>query len=220
MAQQPDSKLILAGETLNASFTDADIAVARVSTNGVFDSSFDTGGVAIQSIGLSVDGAISAVVQPDQKILVGCRTAVGSNQRFGVLRLMADGSLDSSYGIGGRNYYEFGSAGSEILNGMALDSIGRAVLVGDVNNRFGVLRLLGDTPYFLNFTAITRLGNGHIRLEGTGVPNGAHTLLGADAIDGNYTPVSPVSADGSGNWEYEDASASPEGNRFYRLSYP
>ncbi|HEY9510415.1 MAG TPA: hypothetical protein VIV82_11195, partial [Verrucomicrobiae bacterium] len=61
---------------------------------------------------------------------------------------------------------------------------------------------------------------GHFLLQGTGVPNGAHTLLGADAINGNYAPVSPVNADNLGHWEFEDASASPDGNRFYRLSYP
>jgi hypothetical protein len=167
-----------------------------------------------------VDGAITAAVQPDNKIVVGCRTTVGSNNRFGILRLLPNGSLDSSYGIGGRNYFDFGTGGSEMFNGLALDPIGRAVMVGDVDNVFGVLRVAGDTPFFLNFTSITRLDNGHFLLQGTGVPNGAHTLLGSDAINGSYTPVSPVNADGSGNWEFEDLSASPESNRFYRLSYP
>lgn len=220
MTQQPDSKLIVAVETFNANLTDADIGVARLNTNGVFDSSFDGDGAVIQSIGLSVDGGFAAAVQSDNKILIGCRTAVGSNNRFGILRLLPDGSLDSSYGIGGRNYFDFGTGGSEMFNGLALDPIGRAVMVGDVDNVFGVLRVAGDTPFFLNFTSITRLDNGHFLLQGTGVPNGAHTLLGSDAINGSYTPVSPVNADGSGNWEFEDLSASPESNRFYRLSYP
>lgn len=220
LTQQPDSKLILLCETFNATLTDADIGVARLTTNAVFDASFDGDGAVIQSIGLSVDGAITAAVQPDNKIVVGCRTTVGSKNRFGILRLLPNGSLDSSYGIGGRNYYDFETATTETLNALALDSIGRTVMVGDVNNVFGVLRVTGDTAFLLNFTAITRLGNGHIHLQGTGVPNGAHTLLGADAINGSYTPVSPVSADGLGDWEFEDTTASPDDNRFYRLSYP
>lgn len=221
LAQQSDSKLLLVGESLHLPQNDIDISVARVSTNGVLDSSFDGGGVVFQSIGLSTDMGLAVKEQPDNKILVGARTGVGSHFRFGVMRLLPDGSLDSSFGFGGKNYYELGTSGEEMFNAMALDSIGRLVMVGDANDVFGVLRVVGDTPFLLNFTSITRLGNGHILLRGTGVPNSPHTLLSSGTIEAeNYSALAPVNADALGNWEYEDVSALPDENRFYRLSYP
>jgi hypothetical protein len=58
-------------------------------------------------------------------------------------------------------------------------------------------------------------------LAGIGVPDGSHTLLNATTLNGNnFNALAPVSADASGNWQYEDATALANAVRFYRLSFP
>jgi hypothetical protein len=76
----------------------------------------------------------------------------------------------------------------------------------------------GGSP--LRITSIVRLTNGHIVLQGIGVPNGAHTLQILPDL-GSGTPTSvPLSANGTGSIQYDDTNAVGLTKRFYRLAYP
>ncbi len=116
VAVGPDGTIVVAG---SASLpTRADIAVAKLLPDGTLDPSFDGDGKAVipfdPSVPDSTDVSLAqaVVVQPDGKILVG---GVGfSNANNGdcfVVRLNADGSLDSGFGVGGR--LSLGEASSE-----------------------------------------------------------------------------------------------------------
>lgn len=217
---QPDGKLLMAGYALNSAKTDADIAVARLNTNGSFDTSFNGSGKLIASIGLSIDYSTCAAVQNDNKIMIGAATTIGSTYHFGLMRLTSDGQLDSDFGYGGRNYYDFGTGQNEMPVALALDAAGRVVMVGGVNNVFGAIRVMGN-PLSIRFTSIQPLPNGHMQLKGVGVPSSAHSLLQASAPAGaSYNFMDTINADASGNWIYEDTTAGGTSNRFYRLSYP
>jgi uncharacterized delta-60 repeat protein len=221
MTLQPDRKIILAGLSLAGAAPNYEgyVAVVRYNPDGTLDSGFGSSGKTTIAIGFAADYAEAVALQNDGKIVTGCRSQFGPLNKFAVARFLANGTLDSGYGVGGVNYFDFGSGADENANGMALDSLGRITMVGGVGNVFGILRVTSDP--FLRINSITHLANGHMALAGIGVPDGSHTLLEATTLHGsNFNALAPVSADASGNWQYEDATALSDAVRFYRLSFP
>jgi len=224
MTLQPDRKIILAGVSLGGTFASLEgyVAVVRYNPDGTLDSGFGSSGKTTIAIGFDMDYAEAVALQSDGRIVTGCRSQIGPPgplYKFGVARFSSNGTLDGGYGVGGVNYFDFGSGADENANGMALDSLGRITMVGGVGNVFGILRVTSDP--LLRINSITHLANGHMALAGIGVPDGSHTLLKASTLNGsNFNALAPVAADASGNWQYEDATALSDAVRFYRLSFP
>jgi len=193
--------------------------VVRYNPDGTLDSGFGSSGKTTIAIGFDMDYAEAVALQSDGRIVTGCRSQIGPLNKFAAARFSSNGALDSGYGVGGVNYFDFGSGADENANGMALDSLGRITMVGGAGNLFGILRVTSDP--ILRINSITHLANGHMALAGIGVPDGSHTLLKATTPNGsNFNALAPVSADASGNWQYEDATALGDAVRFYRLSFP
>jgi uncharacterized delta-60 repeat protein len=219
MTLQPDHKIILAGLAANAPAYQYQLALVRYNTNGTLDASFGTGGAAIASIGLANSYVYTVALQSDGKIVTACRAQNGPFYKFAVARFLTNGALDSNYGFGGVNYFDFATGADENVNGMALDSLGRMVIAGGAGNLFAVIRVTGDPV--LRFNSITTLANHHLFLTGSGVPGASHTLLKAiQPSSGAFSSFAPVSTDASGNWQYEDTTVSGSSVGFYRLSYP
>jgi uncharacterized delta-60 repeat protein len=88
---QPDGKLLVAGPA-NANL--ADVAVARYDAAGALDPTFGSGGTTV------VAGAIvsALAIQGDGKILLAGYFVDGDFGGFGVARLLADGTLDPTFG--------------------------------------------------------------------------------------------------------------------------
>ncbi len=95
MALQPDGKIVVAG----LGFT-----VARYNADGSLDHSFGSGGVVTTSLGGPQQGADAVAVQRDGKIVVaGWREAPDySDNETALARFNPDGSLDTSFGNGGK----------------------------------------------------------------------------------------------------------------------
>ncbi len=84
----------------------------------------------------------------------------------------------------------------------------------------GAYEFNGTLPV-LKITSITHLANGHISLQGLGVPNSVHTIQTAsDPTAGNFGFLGNATSDGSGLLQYDDASAIGLTRRFYRLTFP
>ena len=119
-------------------------AVAEVETNGQLDTSFGTGGQ--ETIPISPNGGVSiedtgnaVAIQPDGKILIaGSTEEPGNVQVFTVLRLMPNGSLDSTFGIGGVQTVAFPGSASAAANAIALQSNGDIVVAGETETVLGV----------------------------------------------------------------------------------
>lgn len=96
LAIQSDGKIVAAGHTQNIDF-----ALARYKSDGTLDTTFGVGGVVTTNfpIGTSggVDVANDVIIQSDGKIVAAGRSA----GRFGVARYNTNGSLDTSFGVGG-----------------------------------------------------------------------------------------------------------------------
>jgi uncharacterized delta-60 repeat protein len=218
MTLQPDRKIILGGVVANTPDLQLKLALARYNTNGTLDTTFGNGGAAIASIGLGNSTVNGVALQSDGKIVAACRAQSGPYFKFAAARFTANGALDPNYGFGGVNYFDFATGADETVNTMALDSLGRMVMVGRAGNLFAIIRVSGDPT--LLFTSITRLANQHILLTGEGMPSASHTLLKATNAGGPFTFFAPLTTDSGGNWLYEDTTASGSSIGFYRFSFP
>ena len=120
VAIQPDGRAIVAGAFTNISGVRR-AYVARILTNGVVDSTFNTG--------TGPDGVINALaLQPDGRVVIGGQfTRVYGASRNGVARLYANGTVDTSFSPGA------GANGA--VRAVAVQPDGR-VLVGGVFSAF------------------------------------------------------------------------------------
>ncbi len=108
MVLQPDGKILLGGGGGESAL--ANFKIARLNSDGTFDTSFGDGGVTVIDFAGSGDGVWSLALQSDGKIIAAGRSrALGGNTSddFAAARLNTDGTLDTSFGIGGKVVTDF-----------------------------------------------------------------------------------------------------------------
>lgn len=143
---QSDGKIIVTGYT-NANGTN-DIFLARYNGDGSLDASFGAGGKVITDAGIgSSDYSKAVAIQNDGKILVtGYTNANGTNDAF-VIRYNSDGTLDSSFGTGGKVIKDIATNTDDYAYAIALQSDGKIFIGGttdyDLRNMY-LLRLNSD----------------------------------------------------------------------------
>ena len=103
IAQQPaDGKLVIAGSTLDGNSDWFDFIVARLNIDGSPDTSFGSGGTVLIDFVELRDFATDLAIQTDGRIVVaGYTETAAENFDFALTRLNQDGSIDSTFGIGG-----------------------------------------------------------------------------------------------------------------------
>ena len=104
MALQPDGKIVLAGGAFNFDLDSSsdDFALARFNTDGSLDSGFGDGGIVLTDLGGSAEDQANAVaIQSDGKIVAA---GYGNDFEgdFALARYNANGTLDPSFGTGGK----------------------------------------------------------------------------------------------------------------------
>jgi uncharacterized delta-60 repeat protein len=130
---QPDGRVIVAGR----GGSPAGFALARYNSDGSLDTTFDVDGRVLTSFVSGYDASAEAVrLQADGKIVVGGYTATSSvNLNFALARYNPDGSLDSSFGSGGKIITSFADASAvapSLMYDVALAPNGDIVAVGRV----------------------------------------------------------------------------------------
>jgi uncharacterized delta-60 repeat protein len=105
VAIQSDGKIVVAGGSVVGFFND--FALARYNTDGTLDAGFGTGGTVLTDFGVSAQ-AYAMAVQPDGKIVVAGEANIDGGDNFEVVRYNSDGSLDESFGTGGKVSTDFG----------------------------------------------------------------------------------------------------------------
>jgi uncharacterized delta-60 repeat protein len=134
-------RVVLAGYVANTS--NYDFAVARLTTAGTLDSSFDGDGKQTIDFGASSDTGYGVAVDSLDRVVVAGRSGAG----FTVARLTAAGVLDSSFDSDGKQTINFGGS-TDVAYGVAVDAADRVVLAGTSNYNgqvFALARLTGDT---------------------------------------------------------------------------
>ena len=145
IAIQPDGRIIVAGfaQLGGNGGTPRVFAVARYRSDGSPDTSFGNGGSLTTSFGGTFAAASAVMVQPDGKIVVAGTVDFnpdlpGSGLDFALARYNASGTLDGSFGKGGKVVFDFFGSFDQ-ANGAVLQPDGKIIVVGsasyDNNNR-------------------------------------------------------------------------------------
>ena len=102
VALQADGKIVVAGGSHQGA-SGIDFVLLRYNADGSLDAGFGTGGKVTTSFGNQTDRAYAVLIQSDNRIVVGGETTQGaSGVDFALARYLSDGSLDASFGTGGR----------------------------------------------------------------------------------------------------------------------
>jgi len=181
VALQADGKIVVAGGTVNGLFND--FALVRFNSNGTIDTSFGTGGKVLTDFGVSAQ-ADSVAVQADGTILVGGFANIDGGYNFELVRYNSNGTLDTSFGIGGKVTTDFGLSTQGFsfaqANSLALQQDGKILLAGtaflnSVRN-FALVRYNG------NGTLDTSFGTGGKETTAFATPNPSSDNSSAEAV--------------------------------------
>lgn len=197
---QPDGYIVAAGYANNGA--NNDFAVARYNPDGSLDPTFGTGGVAITDVAGGDDQANAAAIQSDGKIVLAGNANTGLNSDFAVVRYNADGSLDTTFGTGGKVTTAVGT-GSDAAFAVAIQPDGRIVAAGrNTNNSssdFTLVRYNADGSLDMSFgtggIVLTPIGPiGDLIASVAILPDGR--IVAAGSNDGDFA-LARYNADGT-----------------------
>jgi uncharacterized delta-60 repeat protein len=143
--QQSDGKLLIVGQALSERGTDFDIALARLDSRGNLDTSFNATGKVVINLPSIFEAPLyyvansygdneptAAAQQPDGKLLISAKSAdlLSSANSFDgdtqVLRLMPDGSVDTTFGGEATGFLNLGGG---ISQSVAVEASGRILII-------------------------------------------------------------------------------------------
>ena len=131
IAIQSDGKIVALG----------DMRMARYNADGTLDPSFGTAGeVALTLVGGISDETHDVAIQADGKIVVvGEARPGGVNARndFAIARFNTDGTLDTTFGTGGKTYVDF-SGSHDQANAVIIQPDGRILAIGHAATVIGL----------------------------------------------------------------------------------
>jgi uncharacterized delta-60 repeat protein len=137
VAVQRDGRIVVAGHRWDPG--PHDFLLARYTANGAPDRSFDGDGKVATDFGGN-DGASGVAVQRDGKIV-----AVGrGSQDFALARYRPDGSLDATFGVGGKVLTAFQPGSNDVGSAVVLQADGKIVAGGSSASEFALTRYLAD----------------------------------------------------------------------------
>ena len=127
---QPNGGIVAAGFAISQNGGVQNFAVARYTSSGILDTTFSGDGKTQIDFGDCCQSANKVLLQSDGKIVtVGYANTEDSDSDFLLARLNPRGSLDASFGVGGKVRTSFGDLNGG-ANGAALQSDGKIVAVG------------------------------------------------------------------------------------------
>ncbi|MBV9960492.1 MAG: FG-GAP repeat protein [Acidobacteria bacterium] len=212
MVVQPDGKIVVVGSTHSDFTVWHDFGIARYNSDGSLDTTFGTGGKVATNISL-YDYAYGVALQPDGKIVVVGSTVAfdGVGQiDFAIARYNSNGTLDSTFGNGGKVIIDFFTA-DDIAKEVVIQPDNKMVVGGEVrfshpsvgDSDFGLVRLNSDGSLDTTFD-----GDGKVT---THIPSGlgwTNDSLAALAL----TPDGKIVAAGASVDKFSMARYNPNGS--------
>lgn len=196
---QPDGKIIVAGSDYVGGSEPIDFGLVRYNPDGSVDTSFGVGGKVTTDFFQRNDFPMVAALDSAGKILVAGGASFDSSTRsLAIARYNADGSLDPTFGTGGKVTVSFSGAVT-IVNALAIQSDGRVLLVASsglslLASHIALARLTTDGSLDSTF------GNGG-KVTGPDVgggvnfANGVALQPGGKIVVSGYTGPNTTSAD-------------------------
>jgi uncharacterized delta-60 repeat protein len=190
VAVQSDGKVVTAGLSYTGGTSNFyDAAVSRYNSNGTLDTSFGTNGTVITDISGQSDKPEAVVIQSDGKIVIGGIGGDGPHFFFELARYNTGGTLDSTFGSGGKVVFNQTGYYNEIW-ALALQSDGKILATGDTNGDYAVTRLNTDgsldTTFGTNGMVTVAPGGAGGRAFGVVVQSDGKIVLAGGINGGNY----------------------------------
>jgi uncharacterized delta-60 repeat protein len=185
-------KITVAGEATVSGTSQ--FAVTRYLSHGALDRTFDGNGKAVTKFGTDA-GAHTLLVQGNGKMVVAGFCEIRTDRRgylFGLVRYRRNGSLDPTFGKGGRVTTTFGQTDATAFGlvrqaGGKLVAIGRSGAIGG-SWRFALsrYRLDGrrDAAFGTNGRAVTGVANNAIAFGGAVTPSDKILAFGEGFVNG------------------------------------
>jgi len=194
IAVQADGKIVAGGYATDASGQAVYFGIARVNANGTLDNTFDNDGYAITQVGLGFDYIEDIVIQTDGKIVAAGLSATATAGNFGLARYNTNGSLDATFGSGGKVVTSIGSATGGAAYSVALQPDGKIVASGSTDNGtdydFALIRYTAagvpDATFGTAGKVITPIGNDDDEAYSVEVQTDGKIVAGGDALASNY----------------------------------
>jgi uncharacterized delta-60 repeat protein len=214
LAVQPDGRAVVAGERFDTGPSD-DFVLARYTVSGALDPTFDGDGKVTTDFGGKADGAGDVAIQRDGRIVAvgsGFPAAVGPLD-FALARYNRDGTLDGTFGVGGRVLTTFEPNSIDGANAVVIQSDGRIVAAGRTRrgptSEFAVARYLPngslDPSFDRDGLVVTPISTGvvfdlAVQADGKLIAAGWSNPGGFDIAMARYNPDGSLDAsfDGDG----------------------
>jgi uncharacterized delta-60 repeat protein len=169
---QPDGSIVLAGTSTN-DIDASSFALARLTSAGAFDTTFDGDGKATFTTGLGFCRGSSLALQPDGKLVVAGDSGVPNDPTKGVmavLRLTNTGGIDTTFDTDGWQTVAFGTDYAT-TGKLLLQGDGKVVLVGGV-----------DYPRSADFVVARLTAAGALDTTFSGDGKATYLFAGADTF--------------------------------------
>lgn len=163
VALQADNKIIISGHDMNGDILQGYFVVARYTTNGTADITFNAGAPVLTPV-LYYDRGESVAIQADGRIVVAGMVENYNGFEFNscVIRYLPNGSLDNSFGAAGTGIVLKNFGGSNItaqdwLEGVAIQNDGKIITAGIVQTASGNPFYFLNARYLVTGTAIAAI---------------------------------------------------------------
>ncbi len=125
--------IYIAGSAANAPGGVTDYALVSLNANGELNSSFGTNGKLTTDFASLTDEAFGIALQGDGKIIAVGNAQMGelfSQIEFGIVRYNTDGTLDETFGVGGKNIQDIAGT-DDFAKSVVIDAVsGKMYVVG------------------------------------------------------------------------------------------
>ena len=189
LAIRPDGKIVVAGYAYASSGLDSGFAIARYTVAGKPDRTFGRNGKVVTHFFRSRSehsSVLAVAIQADGKVVaVGYGSSpFDSRTRFALARYTLRGSLDRSFGRGGKVLTDFGARSSASANAVAIQPDGKIVVAGDRSElTFALARYNADGTLDRSFgkggRVVTKVGDGNYASALVVQPDGKLVAAGA-----------------------------------------
>ncbi|MBL8817580.1 MAG: hypothetical protein JNL58_16260 [Planctomyces sp.] len=187
-----DAAVLPNGQVIVTFSSGADFGVSRLNVDGTVDLTFGVNGVAIVDVSGESDVPEAVVVQSDGKIVIAGTGYNGPQFDFVMARLNSNGTLDSTFGSGGKVLVDMGPGSYNEIWDLALQGDGKILAGGNLSNNGTNLTVTRynsdgsiDTSFGVMGTAEINTSRGSDRGHGIVVQSDGRIVLTGGTFGGN-----------------------------------